>query len=136
MSENENIKELVEKTYLSKEMVDELGLTEKEAREYENAMALVETIESISADEIGDVMDQFYKIIPDDYEEGLKMFMQLVEKQPEFIKKVLTAYEIINEIDVLPEPKVEKVSLKEIKDDNLTEKMKPIYDFIYGRNNK
>ena len=129
----ENIKELVEKPHLSEEMIKELQLTEEEVKEYEDAMALVESIESISFDEMEKVMEKFYKLIPDDYEEGLKKFMEIAQKQPEFIKKVITFFEIFNEIEVLPEPTIEKVSTDDIKKDNFNEQMRPIYDFIYGK---
>lgn len=131
-----NIKELVDKPHLSEEMARDLNLTEEEVQEYEEAMALVETIESVSFDEMEKVMNKFYKLIPDDYDEGAKKFMELAQKQPEFIKKVITFFEILNSIEVLPEPTIEKVSSDDIKKDNMNEKMKPFYDFIYGKKDK
>lgn len=141
----ENLKEKVEVTHLNTDLVNQLELTPDEVKEYEDAMALVESIESISESEMTKVMDKYYKAIPDDctFDEGLQKFMELGKKDPEFVKKVLLMFEILNEVDSPEEglePVVEKISANELsqaadsaKQEVFDNKMKKVYEFINGK---
>lgn len=141
----ENLKQKVEVTHLSADLIEQLELAPEEVEEYEDAMALVESIESISESEMTKVMDKYYKEIPDDctFEEGLQKFMELGKKDPEFIKKVLLMFEILNEVDSPeeePAPVIEKISVNELnqaadlaKKEEFDNKMKKVYEFINSK---
>ncbi len=145
--DNNKLEQLILKKSIPDDLAEKLGLTPEEAIEFDEAMSLVETIEMLENDDIDKLIERFYAEIPDDFDAGLKKFMELAQSDPAFISKIIAIQQIIqasdDTLEIAPPPVVEKINVKEIKNeqtsienDALKEKMKPFYDYIYGTNNK
>ena len=105
----------------TEEELKALNLTAEELSILQAGVAEADTADMLpeSEKDADKLFAKIEKTIPNtsDMKEGFEKLIEIVKKDPKFLEQILTLYNLVNSVEVLPEATTEKVSLDAIKNE-------------------
>lgn len=134
MKKNNNEKTTISTIFTEKELA-ELNFTEEEIETIEQAQMLIKMADTLPSDEkaIDALMDKIDATFTGNLEETILKLKELSEKDPAFLNQIMVLGELFDEVEQVPPPKAEKVSLADISKvnaENAADEKKAKYNAI------